>query len=65
MDTRARRSLGFSRGLDTRMLRTRHGVSPRMSMNDDERPSFEEMDPEQAQLLPATTAVSKNKIPVD
>ena len=47
------------------MLRTRHGVSPRMSMNDDGRPSFEEMDPEQAQLLPATTAVSKNKIPVD
>jgi MFS family permease len=47
------------------MLRTRHGVSPRMSANDDGRPSFEEMDPEQARLLPGETSVSKNKIPVD
>ena len=34
-------------------------------MNDDGRPSLEEVDPEQAQLLPDKTAVSKNKLPVD
>ena len=64
-DTLARLSLGFSGTLNTRMLRTRHGVSPRMSANDDGRPSFEEMDPEHARLLPGETSVSKNKIPVD